>query len=233
MDLCFVRSRIPPRQRLAGGQGRGARGVLALQVGVPREHVARASYAAQQHPDPGRAVDRIRRAAQRQAARVRRNHPAVGQGSAQPDRRGARSGQGRIGIALRRQRADHDRRTRHVPGADVPSDRAGQGHRVPGLGRRLCARADHQRLHPGQTDREEPRRERDQVHRHRIGVGEVLWMRGHRRQSGRRLSFYGRRGHRDRHRREGPPPDLRVLPAGRPRVGQAVRRHRVGPGDQP
>ena len=39
----------PPRARREGG---GARAHLALQVRVPREHVARAAHAAQQHPDP-------------------------------------------------------------------------------------------------------------------------------------------------------------------------------------
>ena len=45
----------PPR---AGRKGGGARADLALQVRVPRQHVARAAHAAQQHPDPRPAAGR-------------------------------------------------------------------------------------------------------------------------------------------------------------------------------
>ena len=50
----------PPRAR---GEGRRARAHLEVQVRVPRQHVARAAHAAQQHPDPRPAARRQPRAA--------------------------------------------------------------------------------------------------------------------------------------------------------------------------
>jgi signal transduction histidine kinase len=42
----------------AGGKGDGARADLEVQIGIPRQHVARAAHAAEQHPDPRPAAVR-------------------------------------------------------------------------------------------------------------------------------------------------------------------------------
>jgi CheY-like chemotaxis protein len=47
-----ARTRRSSRRGGGRGEGRRARADLEVQVGVPREHVARAADAAQQHPDP-------------------------------------------------------------------------------------------------------------------------------------------------------------------------------------
>ena len=47
---------IEQARKRARRKGRGARAHLALQDRVPRQHVARAAHAAQQHPDPGPAA---------------------------------------------------------------------------------------------------------------------------------------------------------------------------------
>ena len=94
-----------PRAR---GEGRRARAHLALQVRVPREHVARAAHAAQQHPDPRPAAGGERRTATSATAQVefaktihaRRHRPA------EPDQRHPRPVEDRVGHGHGRQRGD-------------------------------------------------------------------------------------------------------------------------------
>ena len=69
-----LRDRAGPAD--ARGARRAARALLALQVGVPGEHVARAAHAAELPADPGQAARRQRRRQPlRQAGGVRRDHP--------------------------------------------------------------------------------------------------------------------------------------------------------------
>ena len=70
------------RAQGAGGEGRAARTLLALQVRVPREHVARAADAAELAADPREAARRQRRRQpDRQADRVREDDPQRGRAS--------------------------------------------------------------------------------------------------------------------------------------------------------
>ena len=83
-----------PRGR---GEGDRARAHLEVQVRIPRQHVARAAHAAQQHPhsrpaahgEPGRQ-------SVGQAGGVRAHHPRRGDGPAQSHQRHSRSFQDRI-----------------------------------------------------------------------------------------------------------------------------------------
>ncbi len=54
-------------------EGRGARAHLAVQDRVPRQHVARAAHAAQQHPDPGPAA--LGESREQSSRRARWNSP--------------------------------------------------------------------------------------------------------------------------------------------------------------
>ena len=69
-------------------KSRAARGGQPAQVGVPRQHVARAAHAAQRHHRLLRGADRedVRRG-QRQAARVPARHPLLGPAPAVADQR--------------------------------------------------------------------------------------------------------------------------------------------------
>ena len=49
---------IEQSKRLRRGEGRPARGLVEVQVGVHRQHVARAAHAAEQPADPGRSSSR-------------------------------------------------------------------------------------------------------------------------------------------------------------------------------
>ena len=91
-----------PRDRAgargAGGEGRAAVAVLALQVRVPRQHVARAAHAAQQPADPGAPAGRQRRRQPHaEAGRVRAHHPLLGRRAARADQRHPRPGEDRVG----------------------------------------------------------------------------------------------------------------------------------------
>ena len=70
---------------------------LEVQVRVPRQHVARAAHAAQQHPDPRPAARRQpRRQPDAEAGRVRPHHPRRRHRPAEPHQRHPRSVQDRI-----------------------------------------------------------------------------------------------------------------------------------------
>ena len=84
----------PPR---AGGQGGGAGAHLQVQVRVPRQHVARAADAAEQHPHPRPAAGREPGAEpHRQAGGVRPHHPQRGHGPPEPDHRHPRPVEDRV-----------------------------------------------------------------------------------------------------------------------------------------
>ena len=88
------------RARPAGArrEGRAARADLAVQVAVPRQHVARAAHAAQLAADPVAPARRQRRGQpHRQADPVRRHDPPVRRRSADADQRDPRSRQDRVG----------------------------------------------------------------------------------------------------------------------------------------
>ena len=81
-----------------GGKGGGTGADVEVQVGIPRQHVARAAHAAELHPDPGPAAWR-QSGRQPVAApgRVRAHDPRCRHRSAQPDQRHSRSVEDRIG----------------------------------------------------------------------------------------------------------------------------------------
>ena len=96
------------------GQEPAARDRQPAQVGIPREHVARAAHAAQRHHRLFRSAARapVRRP-QRQAGRLPQGHPLVGTASAQPDQRHPRpvEGRGRAHGARARRRSTCRRRS--------------------------------------------------------------------------------------------------------------------------
>ncbi len=76
------------RARGAGGEGRTARALVTLQVGVPREHVARAAHAAQLAADPREAArGQSGQQPEREADRVREHDPQRRLRPARPDQR--------------------------------------------------------------------------------------------------------------------------------------------------
>ena len=84
----------PPRAR---GQGRRVGADLEVQVGIPRQHVARAAHAAQQHPDSrAAAVRQPGRQPDRQAGRVLAHDPQRGHRPSQPDHRHSRPLEDRV-----------------------------------------------------------------------------------------------------------------------------------------
>ncbi len=93
-----VGGRDPQRPRVPAARGEvgPARGRGPAQVGVPREHVARAAHAAQRGDRVlRRAAGAPVRRAQRAPGRVRARHPRLGPPSARADQRDPRPVQGR------------------------------------------------------------------------------------------------------------------------------------------
>ncbi len=89
----------------AGGEGVGARADLEIQVRIPRQHVARAAHAAQQHPDSRPAARRqSRRQSVGTAGRVRAHDPRRRHRSVEPHQRHSRSLQDRVRHRVRRRR---------------------------------------------------------------------------------------------------------------------------------
>ena len=110
----------------ARGEGERAGADLEVQVGVPRQHVARAAHAAQQHPDPRPAADRESgRQPDRQAGRVRAHHPRRGHRPAEPDQRHPRPVEDRVRHGHGRRRGNRARQPARGDRAAVPA-RGGQ-----------------------------------------------------------------------------------------------------------
>ena len=79
-------------------EGQPARRLVEVQVRVHRQHVARASHAVEQPPDPRPAARRQPRPQHdRHAGRIRERHPFVRQGAAGAAQQHPRPGQGRVG----------------------------------------------------------------------------------------------------------------------------------------
>ena len=105
----------------AGREGDRAGADLEIQVGIPRQHVARAAHAAQFDPHSRSATRRQSgRQSERQAGRVRPHHPRRRHRPAQPHQRHSRSVEDRIGHGHRRSRRDLLLQPARRGGAAVP-----------------------------------------------------------------------------------------------------------------
>ena len=79
---------IERARRAARGEGHRAGADLEIQIRVPRQHVARAAHAAEQHPDPRAAAERKPgRQSDLEAGRVRPDDPWRRHRPAEPDQR--------------------------------------------------------------------------------------------------------------------------------------------------
>ena len=153
-----------PRRR----EGQPARRLLEVQVGVHRQHVARAPDSAEQPPDPRPAARGEPRAQHdRDSGRVRERHPLLRQGPARAAQQHPRPGQGRIGDRHRQSERRLRRRPAHSPPPRVRARRRGKEPRVLDRGRSgLPAGPRHRPATPA-PDPQEPARQRVQVHRAR------------------------------------------------------------------
>ncbi len=224
----------------AGQAGTGRKGypagaVVAVQVGVPGQYVARAAHAAQLPPDPGAAAGRQPgRQPLRQTGGICPHHPWLRLRPAHADQRHPRPVQDRIGHRHAGVLGIPFRTPAPLRRADLPPHGRSQ---APGLfdraGRRP-ARQPGYRHHAPAAGREKPAIERLQVY--------SAWARGAHHRPGRRRLFQRpprpvprRRGagvRRHRHRRgdrgRQAATDLRGVPAGRRLHRPQVRRHRPG-----
>ncbi len=114
-----------------GGARRTARGVDALQVRVPGEHVARAAHPAELAADPRQAARRQRRREPHaQAGGVRRDDPRRGLGPAPADQRHPRPVEGRGGQDGRQPDTHRPRPTRRLRRGHFPPAHRGEGPRL-------------------------------------------------------------------------------------------------------
>ncbi len=149
----------------AGREGGRAGAHVALQVRVPREHVARAAHAAQQHPDPRPAAGRERRHQPEPApGRVRQDDPRRGHRPAEPDQRHSRPVEDRVRHGHGRIRGPAVHASARDDRAQLPA-RGGSAHAVVRHRfRRRRRPPHHHRLEAPDADSEEPAVERVQVH---------------------------------------------------------------------
>ena len=105
-DIEIKNAEIELARARPGGEGRAARAVLEVQVGVPGQHEPRAADAAELAADPlANARREPRRQPHRAAGRVRHHDPRRGQRPARADQRHPRPVQGRGGQDGARPRA--------------------------------------------------------------------------------------------------------------------------------
>ena len=224
----------------ARGKGDRAFADVEIQVGIPRQHVARAAHAAQQHPDPRPAAHRKSgRQSVRQAGRIRPDHPRRRHRPAQLDQRHSRPVEDRIRHGDGRCRGDPDLQPARDGRTPVPPRSREPPAFVQRRGRRQSRPQHGHRLEAPAAGSEKPAVERVQVHRRgrreadRIGRRRRLEHRASDPQPGagrRRL-----RGHRHRHRNSAgeAEADLRGVPAGGRRHQPEIRRHRPRSCHQP
>ena len=221
-------------------ESQAARAHIQVQVGVPRQHVARAAHAAQQPADPLRpALEEPRRQLEPQADRVRQDDSLLRQRSADADQRHPRPVEDRVGNGRRRRGRAATGRSAKLRRAHLPPRRRIEGA---GLRDRDGLRTSEVGLHRRQTAAagdQESAIERVQVHPagQRFAHGQAgrlrLERRERRSQPGRvRARILGLR-HRHRNPARQAADHLRGVPAGRRQHQPQVRRHGAGPGDQP
>ena len=229
----------PPRAR---GEGDRAGAHLEVQVRVPRQHVARAAHAAQQHPDPRPAARRQPgRQPDAEAGRVRAHHPRRRHRPAEPDQRHPRSVEDRVRHGHGRRRGDLlQQPARHASARPFR-------HEAENRGLSFEVEIDpeprpqhHHRLQAPAAGAQEPAVERLQVHRagRRAAAASSRGAGGWTRRSpGARPGAGGGRvrglGHRHRHSAREAEDHLRGVPAGRRQHQPQVRRHRPRPRHQP
>ena len=228
------------RTARARGEGDGARAHVAVQVGVPRQHVARAAHAAQQHPDP-RPAARGEPGVDPDAApgRVRQHDPRGRHRPAQPHQRHSRPVEDRVGHRDGRDRGApvHPPERNHRARLS-PRSRGAQAL-VQDRSRSEPWPVRHDRSETPAAGPQEPAFERLQVHLAGRGraPGRDREERLESRASGAEPGAYGGRvrghGHRHRHRPGEAAHHLRGVPAGGRGHVAKVRRHRPRTGHQP
>ena len=160
------RVRAPGR----GREGGGARAHVAVQVRVPREHVARAADALEQHPGPRAAARGERgREPDRPPDGIRAHDPRRGHRPPEPDQRHPRPFEDRV-----------RHRERRVGGNTVPAPAGDDRADVPPRGRstqarvhdaiRADSRRDHDRFETPAAGDQEPGVECPEVHGGRRGA---------------------------------------------------------------
>ena len=227
----------PPRGRR---KGRRACADVEVQVGIPRQHVARAAHAAQLDPDPGPAAHRQPgRQPHRQAGRVRAHHPWRRHRPVEPHLRHSRPVEDRVRHRHGRCRGDLLLQPARHGGAAVPP-RGRQPAIVVRGSSRCQSRPQHRhRLQAAAAGAQEPAVQRVQVHRAGRRAAQCV-RRDRRLEPGSPAAQPGAVGggvrgvrHRHRHSAGKAEDHLRGVPAGR-RVHQPqIRRHRPRPRHQP
>ena len=223
-----------------GGKGDRARADLEVQVGIPRQHVARAAHAAQQHPDPGSAAHgQPRRQPHGQAGRVRPHHSRRRHRPLEPDQRHSRPVEDRVRNRHRGRRGDCVRKSSRHGRAALPPRGGESATGVRGQLRCQSRPHHHHQLQAVAAGAQKPALERVQVHRPRRRAPDRL-VRPERLEQGASGAQAGPdgggiRGLRHRHRHpvgeaEG---HFRGLHAGRRQHQPQIRRHRPGSRDQP
>ena len=224
----------------ARGKGDRAFADVEIQVGIPRQHVARAAHAAQQHPDPRPAAHRKPGwQPVAEAGRIRPHHSRRRHRPAQPDQRHPRSVEDRIRHGDGRCRGDPDLEPARDGRTPVPPRSREPPAFVQRRGRRKSRPQHGHRLETPAAGSEKPAVERVQVHRRgrrqddRIGRRRRLERRAPDPQpcAGRRRLRGDRHRHRNSSRKA--ETDLRGVPAGRRRHQPEIRRHRSRSCDQP
>ena len=227
----------PPRTR---GQGGGVGADVGVQVGVPRQHVARAAHAAEQHPDPrAAAVGQPRAQPLTQAGRVRPDDSRRGHGPAQPHHRHSRPVEDRVGHRHRRGRRDLLHEPAGNGGPHVQTRRREPRSVVRGAGGPEAGSQHRDRLEASAAGTQEPAVQRLQVHlsgwrpADRFGSGRRMDLEPSGPHSGGPRGLVRGIGYGHRHSAREAADHLRGVPAGRCQHEPEVRRHGAGPRHQP